>query len=310
MIKKLCIIFTFVLMTFNVIKIEAATIEQLTGVKENEQQITKEDIEVKKPGLVIETKDLADCKSIEGVKVLVENEDKTLCNEYITDEYGVICIDNLDPGEFNIQILESPEEYILDDTIYTKEVGENTDMYYIQLIDMKHKLGNLLIKSNIGETVFEVITENCIGTYTTDSTGKLYLENLNTGICIVTPYSKEWEIIGQKIETKIEENQICELEFFYEEDKKPEEIKPEESKEDKKPEEIKPEESEDDKKPEEIKPEESEEYKKQEETKLEENEEDKKADEKEIEKAGKENIKSQNYQTKLPKQETIILKSN
>lgn len=228
MIKKILIIFTFVLAVLNIAKVEAMSI--LTNSEEN--QITKEysledEIERGNSRLTIEVRDLEDCVRIGNAKVLVENKNKTWRKEYITDEEGFIYIKGLKAGEFNIQVLEIPEKYILDDMIHTVSIEENS--FQGQLIGVYHKVGELLIRCNKKGITFEVITENCFGTYTSDDKGEVRLKNLIVGNCKITPYPLEGNIIGEPVETKIKENQITEVTFLNESENEEQEEPPEDN---------------------------------------------------------------------------------
>ncbi len=223
MIKKVFIIFTFILIIFNIAKVEAMSI--LTNSEEN--QITKEysvedETERGNSRLTIEVRDLEDCVRIANAKVLIENKNGTWKEEYITDEEGFIYIKGLNAGEFNIQVLEVPEKYILDEMVYTVAIGENS--FQGQLIGVYHKVGELLIKCYKKGVTFEVITENCFGTYTSDDKGEVCLKNLIVGNCKITPYPLEGDVIGETVETEIEENKLTEVVFFNaSEDKEQEE---------------------------------------------------------------------------------------
>lgn len=223
MIKKVFIIFTFVLIIFNVAKVEATSI--LTKTEENLIK-NQEEINEGNSQLTIEVRDLEDCVRIGNVKVLLENKDGTWKKEYITDEEGFIYAKGLKAGEFNVQILEIPEKYILNDMIYTVTIEENS--YHGQLIGVYHKVGELLIKCNLKGVTFEVITENCFGTYISDDKGEVYLKNLIVGDCKITPYPLEENIIGEPVTTKILEGETCIVSFINEEEaKEPEEGKSE-----------------------------------------------------------------------------------
>ena len=225
MIKKVLIIFTFVLVILNIAKVEAKSVS--TNSEEN--QITKENLvedEAEKGNsrLTIEVRDLEDCVRIGNVKVLIENKNGTWKKEYVTDEEGFIYIKDLKAGEFNIQVLEIPQKYILDDMIYTISIGESS--HQGQLIGVYHKEGELLIKCNLKGVTFEVITENCFGTYTSNDKGEVYLEKLIVGNCKITPYPLEGKIIGEPVETKIEENKLTEVIFLNESEDEEQEEEP------------------------------------------------------------------------------------
>lgn len=223
MIKKVFIIFTFVLIAFNIAKVNANTV----NTQESEIQIAEKE-NVRKPELTIEIRDMEESKRIEGVKILLENEEKNIYNEYVSDESGIIFAKNIEPGEYKIKVLEGAEEYIFEDTIYTKEIGEDPDMFYIQLIPVHHKMGDLLIECNNAGIVFEVVTENCFATYEADANGKVYVRNLFTGKCTVTPYPLNGYVIGAPVETKIIEGETCKVSFMTEEtSKEPEDEKAE-----------------------------------------------------------------------------------
>lgn len=223
MIKKVFIIFTFVLIIFNVAKVEATS--TLTKTEENLIK-NQEEINEGNSQLTIEVRDLEDCVRIGNVKVLLENKDGTWKKEYITDEEGFIYAKGLKAGEFNVQILEIPEKYILNDMIYTVTIEENS--YHGQLIGVYHKVGELLIKCNLKGVTFEVITDNLFGTYISDDKGEVYLKNLIVGDCKITPYPLNDYVIGEPVTTKILEGETCIVSFINEEiTKEPEEGKPE-----------------------------------------------------------------------------------
>jgi len=225
MVKKVLIIFTFVLVILNIAKVEAKSVS--TNSEEN--QITKgslveDEVEKGNSMLTIEVRDLEDCVRIGNVKVLLENKNKTWRKEYITDEEGFIYIEDLKAGEFNIQVLEVPEKYILDDMIYTISIAESSQQG--QLIGVYHKEGELLIKCNMRGVTFEVITENCFGTYKSNDKGEVHIRDLIVGSCKITPYPLEGNIIGEPVETKIEENKVTEVVFLNESEDEEQEESP------------------------------------------------------------------------------------
>lgn len=140
--------------------------------------ITKTDADTKKP--------------LMGAKFKVTTADGTVVGnangEFITDSNGEILIPNVKPDSYVVTEIQAPEGYEISEEAKTIQVGTDGGTYQLRFAD--RALNGLVISKIDEETrepiknvTFEVSKMNGerIGTYRTDSDGKIALSNLESG---------------------------------------------------------------------------------------------------------------------------------
>lgn len=140
--------------------------------------ITKTDADTKKP--------------LAGAKFKVTTADGTVVGnangEFITDSNGEILIPNVKPDSYVVTEIQAPEGYEISEEAKTIQVGTDGGTYQLRFVD--RALNGLVISKIDEETrepiknvTFEVSKMNGerIGTYRTDSDGKIALSNLESG---------------------------------------------------------------------------------------------------------------------------------
>lgn len=185
-------------------------------------------INTNKSTLKIVKKDSENNRPIGGVTFEIKYSDGTSIGEFTTNDKGIIQIDNLRIGDITIKEISAPEFYIVDSTIINETLEFNSTTT-VNLTN-EHKKGNLKVykvdadnnKKSLEGIKFELYAKNVdapykedelIGTYVTDSDGKIEIDNLWTG----EYYLKEIETdIYHKLNTKeivlkIKQNETTEL---------------------------------------------------------------------------------------------------
>ena len=140
--------------------------------------ITKTDADTKKP--------------LMGAKFKVTTADGTVVGnangEFITDSNGEILIPNVKPDSYVVTEIQAPTGYEISEEAKTIQVGTDGGTYQLRFAD--RALNGLVISKIDEETrepiknvTFEVSKMNGerIGTYRTDSDGKIALSNLESG---------------------------------------------------------------------------------------------------------------------------------
>lgn len=144
-------------------------------------------------GHLLITKTGADTKKpLAGAKFKVTTADGTVVGnangEFITDSNGEILIPNVKPDSYVVTEIQAPEGYEISEEAKTIQVGTDGGTYQLRFAD--RALNGLVISKIDEETrepiknvTFEVSKMNGerIGTYRTDSDGKIALSNLESG---------------------------------------------------------------------------------------------------------------------------------
>lgn len=140
--------------------------------------ITKTDVDTKKP--------------LAGAKFKVTTSDGTVVGnangEFITDSNGEILIPNVKPVSYVVTEIQAPTGYEISEEAKTIQVGTDGGTYQLRFAD---RALNGLVISKIDEETREPIKNvtfavskmngERIGTYRTDSNGKIALSNLESG---------------------------------------------------------------------------------------------------------------------------------
>ncbi len=242
MIKKICIIFTFVLIALNISKVEAMTQTNEINIL-NGQEIEDDNRNSSLRVFVVES---ATQERLPNVTVKVEEIDTGISGEYTTKEDGIAYIDKIGAGVVKITVVAVPDEYKINPMEFIIEIKENRDETYA--IGLNHKTGQLLIKSEAGTTLYIYNDKNVLQSQHGIGEEKhIYLSYMNTGKYILKKVSNiNGEEVTEISEFIVKENSLCEVDLT----KKEIDIVPDEPEEDKENEnnstEEKPEEKPDD----------------------------------------------------------------
>lgn len=225
MIKKICIIFTFVLIALNISKVEAMT--QTNGINIlNGQEIEDDNRNSSLRVFVVES---ATQERLPNVTVKVEEIETGISGEYTTKEDGIAYIDKIGAGAVKITVVAVPDEYKINPMEFIIEIKENRDETYA--IGLNHKTGQLLIKSEAGTTLHIYNDKNVLQSQHGIGEEKhIYLSYMNTGKYILKKVSNiNGEEVTEISEFIVKENSLCEVDLT----KKEIDIVPNEPEEDK-----------------------------------------------------------------------------
>ena len=224
MIKKICIIFTFVLIALNISKVEAMTQTNEINIL-NGQEIEEDNRNSSLRVFVVES---ATQERLPNVTVKVEEIDTGISGEYTTKEDGIAYIDKIGTGVVKITVVAVPDEYKINPMEFIIEIKENRDETYA--IGLNHKTGQLLIKSEAGTTLYIYNDKNVLQSQHGIGEEKhIYLSYMNTGKYILKKVSNiNGEEVTEISEFIIKENSLCEVDLT----KKEIDIVPDEPEED------------------------------------------------------------------------------
>lgn len=181
----------------------------------------------------VEKVDMDTKVGIEKVEFELYNSNGKLIKEGLTDSNGNIVFTNLFPGSYVLKEVKTNEKYILNkENDYKTEVKYNnqTTVY----IENEHKKGdleiikvdkdnNLIALENVEFDLYSNELKKVIGTYHTDSNGKIKIENLRIGeYSIIEKSTNTWynlaeaknievkwnETTNTKIENELKKSQI------------------------------------------------------------------------------------------------------
>ena len=118
---------------------------------------------------------------IENVKIKIKDENNLVDDIYISDNRGSILLGELGKGNIQMEVLEVPENYLLEQTLYNKNLGYSEHCEYT--ISIKYKKGSLHINDNAKGAIFKIYDKNSyyIGTYKTDENGEIQIDEINIG---------------------------------------------------------------------------------------------------------------------------------
>ncbi len=183
MIKKVFIIFTFVLIIFSIAKVEKAS----TINSKEEIKVASTLSRGRLPGLVVVVRD-GYSRKVENIKVLVKQIGGTYEFEGETSKNGTIYIDNLEANtEYSVQVIDVPDIYYMNNEVYTVTIGTMTERYHSQNIKIERKKGDVILKCNVPNANFWLRFQDALCSYTTDANGEIIIKNAEAGTCIITP---------------------------------------------------------------------------------------------------------------------------
>ena len=166
-----------------------------------------------------------------GVKFKVETSDGTVVGNtngiYETDSNGEILIPNLKPDSYVVTEMETVENYAIDTTPQTVEIGTDGQTYKVSF--KNYPYGSLLItkvdgltNQPLGGVKFKVETSdgtvvgNTNGIYETDSNGEILIPNLKPDSYVVTEIEtlENYELDTTPQTIDIETNgEVCKVSF-------------------------------------------------------------------------------------------------
>lgn len=151
---------------------------------------TKLTLDSHKSSIRIVKEDSETKTKLANVKFNFKYEDGEIIGDYLTDQNGVIELNNLRPSTIIATEISTNENYILDSTPKKIEIAyaESKSM----TIGNEIKKGNLIVykvdeynnRITLGNVTFDLYSEEfdkVIGTYTTDSNGEIKVNNLRIG---------------------------------------------------------------------------------------------------------------------------------
>lgn len=172
--------------------------------------------------IVKQDADYSDIK-LENVKFEIRNSKGELVDTLITDEKGYAKSKPLPlDEEYEVKETQTTSKYIISSDIknITFTPKENSRQL---TITNRHKQGNIKIikidadnnKIAMGGVVFELYSEEfkkVIGTYTTNSNGEIFIENLRIGnYKLKEILTNKWYNLAETVEVKVEENSTKEV---------------------------------------------------------------------------------------------------
>ncbi|MCL2775342.1 MAG: SpaA isopeptide-forming pilin-related protein, partial [Oscillospiraceae bacterium] len=117
--------------------------------------------------------------------------------EFVTDANGQFLASNLKPGSYVVTEIEAPQDYAIDTTPQTIHIGTDGKTYTLNF--KNQPLGGLIItkrdsvtKESLAGAQFQItdshgafVGDSTNGLYTTDATGIIKLDHINTGAYVV-----------------------------------------------------------------------------------------------------------------------------
>jgi len=143
-----------------------------------------------------------------------------------TDNSGCITFSNLDEGSYVLKEVATNNNYILNAN--TKDIDIPFNGIKEITIENEHKKGNLEIvkldkdnqKVALEGVVFDLYSHELnkiVGTYTTNSEGKIYIEGLRTGkYTIIEKSTNEWYNMSEDVEVEIKYNETTKTAIYNE----------------------------------------------------------------------------------------------
>lgn len=183
----------------------------------------------KKAGIEILKLDKTTNKPLQGAKYRVSKADGTLVGEYTTNKSGMINVQDLEIGTYDVEEIEAPLNYLQDTNVYKVNVLENevselvlynrplTGIQIIKRDSLTDKpLANATFEINlISSEVRAVWNGGFIGNFTTDEKGTISIPNLYPGVYSVketkAPRGYNIDVETKLVEVNIEKDTIIEL---------------------------------------------------------------------------------------------------
>ena len=145
-----------------------------------------------KPGINILKIDADTGEELAGAYIQVKGVNTDYLEEFVTDRYGEITLDELEPGVYEVTETEAPEGYIKSDEVRTFEAKADGNVQIVFKNYKKPSLTVTKIDSENGDTLygatFRIAKVGDSTRYydkTTDRNGEITLKNLDVGIYTV-----------------------------------------------------------------------------------------------------------------------------
>ena len=152
--------------------------------------------DTRKPALEIIKVDAKTEEPLANAKFKITKTEDDTVSEYMTDENGKITIQDLPEGIYTVEEITAPDGYILDTQHKEIELsaGDSKQLIYenTRKPDLIITKTNVLTEKPVPNTTFKIEYEGengsvvPLGTYKTDETGQIILEDVNPGWYIIT----------------------------------------------------------------------------------------------------------------------------
>ena len=152
--------------------------------------------DTRKPALEIIKVDAKTEEPLANAKFKITKTEDDTVSEYVTDENGKITITDLQEGIYTVDEITAPDGYILDTQHKEIELsaGDSKQLIYenTRKPDLIITKTNALTEKPVPNTTFKIEFEGengsvvPLGTYKTDETGQIILEDVNPGWYIIT----------------------------------------------------------------------------------------------------------------------------
>lgn len=152
--------------------------------------------DTRKPALEIIKVDAKTEEPLANAKFKITKTEDDTVSEYMTDENGKITIQDLPEGIYTVEEITAPDGYILDTQHKEIELsaGDSKQLIYenTRKPDLIITKINVLTEKPVPNTTFKIEYEGengsvvPLGTYKTDETGQIILEDVNPGWYIIT----------------------------------------------------------------------------------------------------------------------------
>ena len=174
------------------------------------------DLSTDKSKIKIEKVDEDTKEPISGVTFQLKDEKGTIIQNATTNTEGIATFSKLKPGKYIISEVSTNDNYILNTTEHTINVGY--DLTIEKQFTNKHKTGDLKVfkvdadnnKVSLGGVEFELYSEELdkiVGTYKTDENGEILIKDLRTGnYKLIETKTNKWYNLAEDTEIEVKWN--------------------------------------------------------------------------------------------------------
>ena len=148
----------------------------------------------KKPGLIIRKIDAQTGEPLSGVQFRITEVNGSYNELHFTNQSGLIVLENLNPGAYNIREVKPKDGWVADDTVHTVYLEENKtttlELSNLRKPDLFVQKVDSITGSPIAGVKFQIWRGsdntktgeyNDLGIYYTDAQGQIHLERVETG---------------------------------------------------------------------------------------------------------------------------------
>ncbi|MGF3076024.1 SpaA isopeptide-forming pilin-related protein [Facklamia sp. P12955] len=159
---------------------------------------------------------------VEGVKIeLTKRDDPQFKQELVSDQLGVAQASDIPTGNYQYQVIETPETHSAQGTLLETQVSaneENRQVIGITKLDQVGQL-NILVTDTQGQAIPQAEVQVLDQVYTTDDNGSIFIDSLPVGdydvTLVTTSGNADLESNVQRVEVSV--NQPTDLTFEIEE---------------------------------------------------------------------------------------------